>query len=74
MFITTSEGGITLENGRFYPWAEVTSVRPLEVKLQIYAAPTPGLTLHFKDGKEVNRILGQHKKEKYIKWFEETKK
>lgn len=52
VFITTSEEGVTLENGRFYPWNEITSVRPLEVTLQIYAAPTPGLTLHFKDGKE----------------------
>tara|TARA_Y100001963_G_scaffold155483_1_gene246802 strand:+ start:656 stop:1228 length:573 start_codon:yes stop_codon:yes gene_type:complete len=52
VFITTSEEGVTLENGRFYPWDEVTAVKPLEVKLQIYAAPTPGLTLQFKDGKE----------------------
>ena len=52
VFITTNEEGVTLENGRFYPWDEVTAVKPLEVKLQIYAAPTPGLTLHFKDGKE----------------------
>lgn len=52
VFISTSEEGVTLDNGRFYPWNEVTAVKPLEVKLQIYAAPTPGLTLHFKDGKE----------------------
>ena len=52
VFISTNEEGVTLENGRFYPWNEISSVRPLEVKLQIYAAPTPGLTLHFKDGKE----------------------
>lgn len=52
VFITTSEEGVTLENGRFYPWTEIASVRPLEVRLQIYAAPTPGLTLQFKDGKE----------------------
>ena len=52
VFISTSEEGVTLENGRFYPWDEVTAVKPVEVKLQIYAAPTPGLTLQFKDGKE----------------------
>jgi hypothetical protein len=52
VFISTNEEGVTLENDRFYPWNEITSVRPLEVKLQIYAAPTPGLTLQFKDGRE----------------------
>lgn len=52
VFITTSEEGVMLENGRFYPWVEVAAVKQLEVKLQIYAAPTPGLTLQFKDGKE----------------------
>ncbi|HDR6390240.1 thioredoxin family protein [Bacillus thuringiensis] len=39
-------------------------------EFKIQGTPT---IIHFKDGKEVNRILGQHKKEKYIKWFEETK-
>lgn len=40
-------------------------------EFKIQGTPT---IIHFKDGKEINRILGQHKKEVYKEWFQEAKK